>query len=563
MAMSPFALSILGMESTSRRDDVVPGVIPPVREDRAARPRPARRATSNYNAFQTSCTPASDDPPSYSIATRHKLSTPTTRAGQEELPKYTSTVNDEAKMLLQLESMNPLHGTAQSEWREVYVVLCGTMLSFYRVKDGGPGRLLRSYTLQHAEVGLATDSSHTVLVPQTRLAHLIPSSARRKAWSKDSSLYKAAKQSILRIRIETDQIILAHASEDRICNLINAISAGIDISQSIDERTIPRQCTVPRRRRRQPRIPDSDDLNDPALIAYQERILREMFPTFAAQRVGQLAGATPQAAEAERAASRPDELQRTTTATSMDDAPVESTQGPMRDEDDLDFAVMREDFATPGASAPTQDRSSDPNRPAMSRQTTATSVSSVLSDSAIYATDPINFNPEGKWHPPHPRTAAQSQRYTRRCMPVLLAEAVRASDVLICNSRRIKINWRMELLEDWELSPPSYKSHGFKKASDPGQGGGLERTKSTSASSQAASSNDPGTSRSFLGREVDAGDQIERVESGVTNLELSKVNSATKETRAASRSSAQLQQMEAKRQEVRRGEDVHGVAFCF
>ena len=569
MAATQLGMAILGLEGERRRDDIVPGVIPSVPEARAT--RSSRRPTSNYNAYQTACVPSHDNPPSYAIATRHKPSTTPIKPGTELLPKYSCDVNAQAKMLLQLESINPLHGMGESDWREVYVVLRGTMLNFHRVKNNGPGSLLKSYTLQHAEVGLALDTEHVILIPQTKLAHLIPTSARRKAWSKDTSLYKAAKQTVARLRLETDQILIADGSEDLVCDMLNAISAGIDISISLDERTIPRQCTVPRRRRRQPRITNSADLNDPALIADQERILREMFPTFAAQRAeanerraAQRTESAPTVPQIERSA----ELQRTITADSaVGGGAADATQGQARDEDDLDLAVMREDFAAPGAAAPQQTS----QRPGYSRQTTATSVSTTMSDNMIYSTNPSNFTPEAKWQPPNARTPAQAQRYARRCMPILLADAARASDVMICHGKRVKINWRMEMLEEWALSPPTYRSHGFKKAQETGpqqpDAALLQRSKSTSTNSQAPSSGSPRTSRSVLGRETepssDAGEHIEPAETAMASLELTKVTSATKEARAPSRAAAARPSVEVKRQEARRGEEVHGVVVCF
>jgi hypothetical protein len=501
--------------------------------------RPSRRATSHYSYFLAGTQPASDSPPSYAIATRHRY--PQTRnpdEGREVLPKYSSTVDAEARLLLQLESINPLHGVSESEWREVYVVLRGTLLSIFRVKDGGAGKLLRSYTLQHAEVGLAADSQHTVLIPQTRLAHLIPTSARRKAWQKDPDLFKPVKQTILRLRIETDQILLADHSEDRIHDLIYAISAGIDISYSIDERNVPRQCTVPRRRRRQ-RIAITGDLNDPALLAEQERILRDMYPAFAEQQL---------------AASRPALHRSVTQETTNLPMPT-----PAREEDDLDFAIMREDFAAPTAPAPTQP-SEAPVRPAVSRMTTASSVASTLSQDMIYATSPNNFSEAGKWQPPHPRTAAQIQRYARRCMPILLAESVRASDILICHGRRVKVNWRMEMLEDWELSPPSYKAHHFKApASDvEAVGAGLQRTRSQTSQSPSATNSSPQSSRSVLDRI----DQIEPIDTSLANLELAKTPTNTEKSSPV-RSTVASNLPDAKTQDRQSASEIHGVVFCF
>lgn len=537
MAMSPFALSILGLESTNRRRRRAEGETDGVRGVPGSRAtRSSRRATSHYNVFQTVCTPANDSPPSYAIATSHRPSPREAAVGGEVLPGYTCTIDAEAKVLLQLESVNPLHVLSESEWRETYLVLRGTLLSFHRVKDDGPGKLLRSYTLQHAEIGLAADTSHTVLVPQSRLAHLIPVSARRRAWQKDPDLFKPVRQTVLRLRAETDQILLADSSEEHVHELIHAISASIDISHAIDERAVPRQCTVPRRRRRQrPRM--DGDLTDPALLAEQERILREMYPAFA-----------------ERAAlTRPD-LQRTTT----EEVQREQVQAQAREEDDLDLSVMREDFASPNTPAPTQSMSSS-QRPAMSRQTTASSVNSAFSDNMVYATSPANFNAAGKWQPPHPRTAAQVQRYARRCMPVLLAESVRASDVIICNGKRVKINWRMELLEEWELQPPSYRSHKFDSAPT-----NLERSKSQSSAAPSATQTSPQSSRSLLA--VNA-DQIEPIDAGLANLELSKADTpAAGDKRSSPHPHPRETQRSAdvKVPEIRYpGTEIHGVVFCF
>ncbi|KAI7362313.1 hypothetical protein KC336_g21707, partial [Hortaea werneckii] len=63
---------------------------------------------------------------------------------------------------------------------------------------------------------------------------------------------------------------------------------------------------------------------------------------------------------------------------------------------------------------------------------------------------------------------------------------------------------------------------------------------------------------------AESGDQIQPIENGMANLELTKVSSATKETQAPPRpSTTQSPQAEAKRQEVQNGEQIHGVVFCF
>ena len=530
--MSPFALSMLGMDGMNRRRqqqaEEAADTVRAAPETRVS--RPSRRATSHYNAFQTVCSTANDSPPAYAIAARHRPK-PCRAVGAESLPEYTCTVSAEAKLLLQLESINPLHVMSEGDWKETYMILRGTLLSFHRVKDGGPGKLLRSYTLQHAEIGLATDASHTVLVPQSRLAHLVPTAARKRAWKKDPNLYKPARQTIARLRLETDQLLIADSSEDGIHDLIHAISAGIDIAHAIDERGVPRQCTVPRRRRRQRVRPDGD-LTDPALLAEQERIMRDMYPAFA-----------------ERTDSTRPDLQRTTT----EDVRTEQAQAQAREEDDLDLSVMREDFAAPASPAPNQSTTDSSVRPVVTRQTTTSSISSAFSADMIYATSPSNFTPAGKWQPPHPRTASQAQRYIRRCMPILLAESVRASDVLVSDGKRVKINWRMELLEEWELQPPTYKSHKFNNASNTS----LERSKSQSSTAPSATqSSNPQSSRSVLGANADS---IEPVDAGLAGLELSKLSTSVTSADEGSPMSAS----DIKVPETNQGRtEVHGVVFC-
>lgn len=536
MALQPLALSLLGVEEPIRRrrngrtgEDELPTTD-------ARSTRPSRRVLSYYNSFQTTCTSSNDEPPSYSIATKQR---PVQRrhldGGREVLPAYTCTVAAEAKVLLNIESISPLHSAAPSEWKETYMVLRGTLLSFHKVKDGGAGKLLRSYTLQHAEVGGAPDMQHETLEPRTKLAHVIPSAARRRAWMKDPDMFEQVRQYAMRLRLETDQIVLATPCEEQIHALIHAISAGIDVSCAIDERSIPRQCTVPRRRRRQ-RTHQPANLEDPTFLAEQERILRDMYPGFA-----------------ERPEDQPGlEIGRTittiTTGTATDFP--EPIPTPVREEDEIDLSAIREEdesLATPAAS---------PRRPGFLRSITDSSVNTAYSGDMLYATSPDNFDLDtGKWRPPHTRTPQQIQRYIKRCLPILLAQSVRASDVLICNGKRVKVNLRMEMLEEWELQPPSYRSHGFTRV------GEVERPVSLSRNSVEAGSvaqEGERTSTSALGK---GDDRITRAEeTGLANLELAKVTSLSGADKDGARGGAVV----AKRRETRDpAGDMHGVVFCF
>jgi hypothetical protein len=442
--LTSLAISITGSSQQAARQEAHVASVTEM-----ATSRTSRRAQSYFNTFQTTCTPAQDDPPSYASASRQK---PVARreiiAGKESLPQYTCTVSAGLRMLVNMESASPLHVVAQSEWRDVYVEVRGTMLNFYRVKDGRPSKILRSYTLQHAEIGLAPDAFHTVLAPNSKLAHLIPSAARQKAFKKDPQLFRAEEQFIMRLRVETDQILLAHKSEDKILEMVHEIGAGIDLAPAIDERNISKQCTVPRRRRR-PNTQVSGDINSAAVIAEQERILQQMYPSFA----------------------QAGNEQNTTSSTSPPGTPTHTTPlgTPTREDDELDLSAIREDFnesniLTQTITSTSTSSASNPERPTYSRTATESSTTSAFQ--TTYETAPTNFGLDGKWQPPHTRTAVQIRRYVRRCAPLLMADAVRASDIVICNGKRMRINWREERLEDWRLQPPKYTAHDFDLAKE-------------------------------------------------------------------------------------------------
>lgn len=495
----------------------------------ASRPaRPSRRLTSYFNAFQTSCSTSNDAPPSYLNATKRKRSSPTDLPGTEKLPSYSCSVSTEAKLFLCVESQSPLSDAVAGDWKEVYVTVRGTMLSVYRLKDGLAGKLIYTYTLQHAEVGLAPDVEHTVLVPQTRFAHFIPSAARRRAWQKDPDMFMPVEHTVLRLRAETEQILFSGPDEEGIHAFMFAVGSAIDIAQPIDDRSIPRQCTVPRRRRRQARSQRDPDLADPALLAEQERIFRTMYPGLAAERQAEIPEIN-------------------------NDRPMSP---PVRDEDEVDMSLFREETAALSR----MDSGSEVNntsRPSIVRQTTASTVNTTFSNDLVYATSPDNFDMHGKWAPPHLRSPAQVQRYLRRCLPLLLADSPRASDVMICGGRRVKVNWRMELLEEFELRPPSYKSHDFPKSTN------LVRTQSqSSAAESAAESSSPQESGSLLSN--DQHDEITPVESGLENLQLTKVSSKTEKGAASPTSPTTAGNGEVKGQDPREtAQEMPVIAFCF
>lgn len=367
-------------------------------------------------------------------------------------------------MSMRIEKISPFQYLPKQDWRTVYVVLNGTQLSVHKIKTvqlaghclPTAGKLIKRYTTQHAEIGLATDVEYNQLLPATRLAHFIPTAARRRAFERDPDLFTPISQVVLRLRLEMDQFLLSDHSEERIFRWIHDLSASIDIALPLDERSAPKPCTIPRRRRRQ-RTQEPENINDRSVIEEQERIIREMYPSLARSARQGVEGA---------GLSRVETIDDTNalTLTATIDQEVE----------DIDLSALAEDLG------PARTLSV---RPDNTRHITSSTVST--NASFQYEANPDNFGPGGKWTPPHARTSGQQWRYIRRCMPTLLFDAPRANPVIACHGRRLYVNSKMDMLEEWELAPPSYEAHEFPE--------GLDRTV-TWASSLATTSSTISTS---------------------------------------------------------------------
>ena len=105
---------------------------------------------------------------------------PREEEGRELLPEYNCSVHREAVFHTKMELSSPFDRATDRSWNKEYVVLHGTLLRLHKAKripffaspdmrsrlgeDGStrpegwmPGELTKSYTLQGAEVGIATD----------------------------------------------------------------------------------------------------------------------------------------------------------------------------------------------------------------------------------------------------------------------------------------------------------------------------------------------------------------------------------------------------------------------
>lgn len=97
--------------------------------------------------------------------------------GREELPGYSCAISLEAVFAKKLELEGAVHRAYDRNWYKVFVTLQGTALMLHKYKKGGlfekvdgerkstrdlpsgakRGSLIKSYNLQHAEVGVAAD----------------------------------------------------------------------------------------------------------------------------------------------------------------------------------------------------------------------------------------------------------------------------------------------------------------------------------------------------------------------------------------------------------------------
>lgn len=305
-----------------------------------------------------------------------------------------------------MELTSPFARARDRKWRRMYIALRGTALFIHKPKrkpffgkidyvgdvtglDYTPGEIVKCYTLQGAEVGIAADY-------------------RKRHFT-------------IRLRAETDQVsslpyqisiltrtqfIFCPKTLDQLLTWTEALGAAIDLSPSLDERSLPRYQTIPRRRR--PRAAA-------AIINEQATIIRRQFPHLATDA----------------------DLSRATTnlETITEGAPLS--------------IVIPESRAA-----------GETQRPRTPGQESITSAS-LRSVAATIAAEEASADAK-----PELVTVSEevNQRYAKRCMAVLVADAPRQCDWIIARGRRWKVLWEKKVLvadngegeEGKEDAPPSY-----------------------------------------------------------------------------------------------------------
>ena len=424
----------------------------------------------------------------------------------DTLPPYSCSVFMQGSLAVKQELSSPFTVAYDRRWRNMHATLRGTQLLFHRSKTGPlfgktydtpqAGRLLKRYSLQHAEVGIAQDFKKTDPIPKSAFAKMVPAASRTKLYETDPHLFDPPREFTIRVRAEAEQFLMCVGSLEELLDWIEALCAAVDISMPLDERSDPRYRTLPRRNRRgQQNSHRGDNSNgggggvnaltlrfdesgnpeaNQRLVEEQERILQSLYR----RTIG----------DASRGNNEEDGPRRANSP-SRDDGDGDGDGDGNGDPDAEDLEHPEMFLTVPGNSQPVS-RSGSPINGASSsrsrlRQTrSATGLSSLsgrngnadgnsLASGSVEERDvydvtrgagSIGRSNNGK--PRSSRQIADPTRMRRRFAPNLHASSPRASDVVFIDGKRWKVIPETQTLHTWQSKPPRYNDHGFKKGTN-------------------------------------------------------------------------------------------------
>lgn len=228
---------------------------------------------------------------------------------------------------------------------------------------------------------------------------------------------------MIRVRAETDQFLLSCFKIETFVHWLQALAAAIDIAPPLDSRSLPRDFSIPRTRRRRPTCSTSvtDLERNATLVREQYEIMRTQYP-------GLIEGPIPE--NATPIVQRPS-TSRSHTAPS----PIQIRPSPNR-------------FTTARTPAERLSRLHTQSTAALSSSTSITT-----SFSETPETHP-SISPEGKWRPEHQWSATYDMMYARRCMAILTSRSPRKSDIVIMKGQQWIVDWVTGKLTRCE--PPDY-----------------------------------------------------------------------------------------------------------
>ncbi|KAI1862529.1 hypothetical protein JX265_009243 [Neoarthrinium moseri] len=340
-------------------------------------------------------------------------------AGSEPLPQYSCDVQLEGVFNMKMEIVDTIKRAPARNWRAVFVQLQGTKLSVYGIKkdwglgktgkqgatsqaDNPPwirkGTLEKTYTLLHADVGIAADYQK--------------------------------RRYVIRVRAETDQFLLSCIELETFVQWLDVLFAAINIAPALDERDFPRDQSIPRRARLQyfrdavgvPRHTSSrgsDAAPRPAPVVHHSAVT----PRVPVRQTSQRQQQTTRESTSSR--NERDEPPRATART----LPASSSApGAPR---------LPSSQETPGGPSPL-----DPLPSRLS--TTSYPNEAVAADT-------------GKWRPRHEWTTAHDMVYAKLCYSVLLFRSPRKSNYVIAKGKKWFVDWTTGRMI--RVLPPGYFEH--------------------------------------------------------------------------------------------------------
>ena len=308
-----------------------------------------------------------------------------------------------------------------------------------------PGRLIKAYTMQHAEVGLASDYKKIELVPKS-LAQLLGPKALKQLQHTDPSQFEVIHNYVLRLRLEGEQVLFRFKTSEQRADWLNNLCAAVDIADPIEDRTEPRYHTLPRRRRRCNNAQSSQTPghgaaaagNAQGMVREQERIIQEQFPQLSAS--GQ--GHDP---DTDNGRDMDEENNNET-----HDNEMQSTADPEAEDLDTSFVLPHVEGVNGGQMD--------------------VGISPFGLDIAGLGADNdggtcSRSNTDCKWTPSMTVDPSREARYKRRCMPMLVYNSRHANSVIVRNGQRVLIDWDKKQLVNYTTQPPHYADLGSSRFS--------------------------------------------------------------------------------------------------
>lgn len=438
--------------SVAKQTPVGPALV----ENRLA-PRPLDfcRTTGYHNTYS----PARD---ADVLLPTHRLSqTPNDAEGCELPPAYTCTVAYEGRVGLKLEGTTPFDTIENGQWHDVYLALCGTMLSVHTCKAPNPfrlslnliqekpadccGELVRRYTMQHAEVGLASDQPKFEYVPKP-LVQFFPTTSLDFLRYTEPQLFDTQRQYVIRIRVEGQQLLFRVTEADQREAWINALCMAVDLAAPLDERTEPRYQTLPRRRRgNRPRTDAQTSVEE------QEEICRRQFPHLLNEGGDQADVDTTDGAlvPSRHLTSREDDDDIRAAGDDLQGLDPEP-QDLARESQELDtsFTLMDLEQAFERRLNYINNLFHNVNRFFYESSTDTLEGSTATLQSSV--------DNSGKWDSNLSVDPAREARYRRRCMPALYSNSRYASTFVMRDGMRLEIDWEGRSLRLANPEPPRY-----------------------------------------------------------------------------------------------------------